>query len=46
MPALRTMPQGSPDEVFDSVYHPTLVAAFASVLATSRALTQLAHAPA
>ncbi|MDX6363511.1 MAG: hypothetical protein QOC85_2521 [Streptomyces sp.] len=46
MPALRTMPQGSPDEVFDSVYHPTRVAAFASVLATSRALTQLAHAPA
>ncbi|WP_374200164.1 hypothetical protein [Streptomyces sp. AC555_RSS877] len=46
MPALRTMPQGEPDEVFDVVYHPTLVAAFASVLATSRALTQLAHAPA
>jgi hypothetical protein len=46
MPALRTMPEGSPDEVFDSVYHPTLVAAFASVLATSRALAQLAHAPA
>jgi hypothetical protein len=31
--------------VFDTVYHPTLVAAFASVLATSRALTELAHAP-
>ncbi len=46
MPALRTMPQGAPDEVFDVVYHPTLVAAFASVLATSRALMQLAHAPA
>ncbi|GHH43288.1 DUF6895 family protein [Streptomyces candidus] len=46
MPAVRTMPQGDPDEVFDVVYHPTLVAAFASVLATSRALTQLAHAPA
>ncbi|MEU1478059.1 DUF6895 family protein [Streptomyces sp. NPDC001668] len=43
MPAVRTMPQGGPDEVFDVVYHPTLVAAFASVLATSRALTQLAH---
>jgi hypothetical protein len=25
------------------VYHPTLVAAFASLLATSRALTELAH---
>ncbi|MFJ8779305.1 DUF6895 family protein [Streptomyces sp. NPDC102476] len=45
MPAVRTMPQGAPDEVFDVVYHPTLVAAFASVLATSRALTQLAHSP-
>ncbi|MFJ4468105.1 DUF6895 family protein [Streptomyces sp. NPDC089424] len=44
MPALRTMPEGSPDEVFDLVYHPTLVAAFASVLATSRALSELAHA--
>jgi hypothetical protein len=45
MPAVRTMPEGEPDEVFDTVYHPTLVAAFASVLATSRALTELAHAP-
>ncbi|MFI1206927.1 DUF6895 family protein [Streptomyces sp. NPDC020802] len=45
MPAVRTMPQGDPDELFDLVYHPTLVAAFASVLATSRALTRLAHAP-
>ncbi|MFD7246793.1 DUF6895 family protein [Streptomyces massasporeus] len=44
MPAIRTMPEGTPDEVFDIVYHPTLVAAFASVLATSRALTGLAHA--
>lgn len=44
MPAIRTMPEGEPDEVFDVVYHPTLVAAFASVLATSRALTELAHA--
>jgi hypothetical protein len=25
------------------VYHPTLVAAFASLLATSRALAELAH---
>ncbi|PSM45176.1 hypothetical protein C6Y14_03625 [Streptomyces dioscori] len=46
MPAVRTMPEGTPEELFDLVYHPTLVAAFASVLATSRALTQLAHAPA
>jgi hypothetical protein len=45
MPAVREMPPGGPDEVFDVVYHPTLVAAFASVLATSRALTQLAHTP-
>lgn len=44
MPAVRTMPEGEPDEVFDMVYHPTLVAAFASVLATSRALTELTHA--
>ncbi|MCX3289881.1 hypothetical protein OR263_24765 [Streptomyces sp. NEAU-H22] len=44
MPAIRTMPEGTPDEVFDIVYHPTLVAAFASVLATSRALSGLAHA--
>ncbi|MEU6547175.1 hypothetical protein [Streptomyces sp. NPDC046859] len=46
MPAVRSMPEGDPDEVFDIVYHPTLVAAFASVLATSRALTALAHATA
>lgn len=44
MPALRSMPQGAPDEVFDIVYHPTLVAAYASVLATSRSLSRLAHA--
>ncbi|WP_155054239.1 DUF6895 family protein [Streptomyces blattellae] len=44
MPAFGTMPEGDPDEVFDMVYHPTLVAAFASVLATSRALSELAHA--
>ncbi|MFG3101949.1 DUF6895 family protein [Streptomyces sp. NPDC048182] len=42
MPAVRTMPDGDADEVFDQVYHPTLVAAFASTLATSRALTALA----
>jgi hypothetical protein len=39
------MPEGEPDEVFDMIYHPTLVAAFASVLATSRALAELTHAP-
>ncbi|GGU39867.1 DUF6895 family protein [Streptomyces lavendofoliae] len=41
MPALGPMPQGDPDDVFDIVYHSTLVAAFASVLATSRALARL-----
>ncbi|MFF3488673.1 DUF6895 family protein [Streptomyces sp. NPDC002701] len=46
MPAMRTMPEAEPDELFDLIYHPTLVAAFASVLATSRVLTELAHAPA
>ncbi|MFG2512162.1 DUF6895 family protein [Streptomyces sp. NPDC048584] len=44
MPAIRTMPEGDEQEVFDIVYHSTLVAAFASVLATSRALTELARA--
>ncbi|MCL8010079.1 hypothetical protein [Streptomyces sp. AS02] len=44
MPAVRTMPEGEPDEVFDMIYHPTLVAAFASVLATSRSLAELTHA--
>ncbi|GGX73028.1 DUF6895 family protein [Streptomyces minutiscleroticus] len=44
MPAVRAMPEGSPDDVFDVVYHSTLVAAFASVVAMSRALSQLAHA--
>ncbi len=44
MPALRAMPEGDEQEVFDIVYHSTLVAAFASVLATSRALTELARA--
>ncbi|MFC8919604.1 DUF6895 family protein [Streptomyces sp. NPDC057116] len=41
MPALGPMPDGDPEDVFDVVYHPTLVAAFASVLATSRALERL-----
>ncbi|MEU0084373.1 hypothetical protein [Streptomyces sp. NPDC006274] len=44
MPAVAGMPQGDPEDVFDVVYHPTLVAAFASVLATSRALARLAGA--
>ncbi|WP_320777996.1 DUF6895 family protein [Streptomyces sp. CRN 30] len=46
MPAVRTMPEGGPDEVFDMVYHPTLVAAFASTLATSRSLNVLMGSPA
>ncbi|WP_329458133.1 DUF6895 family protein [Streptomyces sp. NBC_01497] len=45
MPALRTVPEGDPDQVFDAVYHPTLVAAFASTLATSRAMAALSDAP-
>ncbi|WP_320783742.1 DUF6895 family protein [Streptomyces sp. CRN 30] len=44
MPAVREMPEGDATDVFDVVYHPTLVAAFASVLATSRALSRLAAA--
>lgn len=44
MPTVRSMPEGEPDELFDMVYHPTLVAAFASFLATSRALSELTHA--
>ncbi|GGP82315.1 DUF6895 family protein [Streptomyces calvus] len=44
MPAIRVMPEGDEEAVFDIVYHSTLVAAFASVLATSRALTELARA--
>ncbi|MGA5444828.1 DUF6895 family protein [Streptomyces griseoincarnatus] len=44
MPAIRDMPEGDEEAVFDVVYHSTLVAAFASVLATSRALTELAGA--
>jgi hypothetical protein len=41
MPAQGRVPDGPPDEVFDVVYHPTLVAAFASAMATSRALSAL-----
>ena len=44
MPAVRDMPEGVEEAVFDGVYHSTLVAAFASVLATSRALTELTGA--
>ena len=33
------MPEGDAAEVFDLVHHPTLVAAFASAMATSRALS-------
>lgn len=41
MPVQGAMPQGDPDDVFDVVYHPTLVAAFASVLATARSMGAL-----
>jgi hypothetical protein len=41
MPVSDTMPTGSPDEVFDLVHHPTIVAAFAATMATSRALASL-----
>ncbi|MGW0855983.1 DUF6895 family protein [Streptomyces sp. NPDC002690] len=44
MPALLEMPQGDPETVFDLVYHPTLVAAFASALAVSRSLSDLSSA--
>lgn len=44
MPAIRTMPEGDPSDVFDIVYHSTLVAAFASVMATSRAMARLSGA--
>ncbi|TJZ58899.1 hypothetical protein FCH28_01710 [Streptomyces piniterrae] len=39
MPVQRGMPDGDEAEVFDVVHHPTLVAAFASAMATSRALS-------
>lgn len=39
MPLVGRMPQGDPGDVFDLVHHPTLVAAFASAMATSRALS-------
>ncbi|MGX1975624.1 DUF6895 family protein [Streptomyces kronopolitis] len=39
MPIHHGMPQGDPTQVFDQVHHPTLVAAFASAMATSRAMS-------
>lgn len=39
MPVQQAMPEGDRAEVFDFVHHPTLVAAFASAMATSRALS-------
>ncbi|MFF4607729.1 DUF6895 family protein [Streptomyces sp. NPDC001339] len=39
MPIQRGMPRGDPARVFDLVHHPTLVAAFASAMATSRAMS-------
>ncbi|WP_299540444.1 DUF6895 family protein [uncultured Streptomyces sp.] len=44
MPVTGGMPEGDPETVFDLVYHPTLVAAFASALALSRAMSDLAPA--
>ncbi|WP_328377304.1 hypothetical protein OG372_13545 [Streptomyces sp. NBC_01020] len=41
MPVLGPMPEGDAEQVFDLVYHPTLVAAFASALAVSRAMADL-----
>ncbi|MYT69771.1 hypothetical protein GTY60_08805 [Streptomyces sp. SID8367] len=39
MPVERSMPEHNPDELFAVAHHPTLVAAFASAMATSRALS-------
>lgn len=39
MPVQGGMPEGDDAEVFDQVHHPTLVATFASAMATSRALS-------
>ncbi|MGH3309207.1 MAG: DUF6895 family protein [Streptomyces sp.] len=41
MPVQHTLPDRDPAETFDLAYHPTLVAAFASVMATSRAMSAL-----
>lgn len=46
MPVQHTLPDGDPADTFDLAHHPTLVAAFASVLATSRAMTALTGTPA
>ncbi|MCX4676574.1 hypothetical protein OG413_14915 [Streptomyces sp. NBC_01433] len=47
MPVMGAMPEGDEESVFDLVYHPTLVAAFASALSLSRAMSDLsAPAPA
>ncbi|QUH03883.1 hypothetical protein HUO13_26440 [Saccharopolyspora erythraea] len=45
LPVTGNVPTGDADDVFELVYHPTLVAAFAATLATSRALTALAANP-
>ncbi|NLU67830.1 hypothetical protein [Streptomyces sp. HNM0574] len=44
MPVQHSLPDAGPDETFDIAFHPTLVAAFASVMATSRAMTALTGA--
>jgi hypothetical protein len=41
MPVQGEMPTGTADHVFDLVHHPTIVAAFAAAMATSRALAAL-----
>lgn len=41
MPVQQALPDGDPADVFDLAYHPTLVAAFASAMATSRAMAAL-----
>jgi hypothetical protein len=41
VPAVGGFPTGDPQDVFDIIHHPTLVAAFASAMATSRALSAL-----
>ncbi|WP_407926320.1 DUF6895 family protein [Halosaccharopolyspora lacisalsi] len=45
MPAAGGLPTGDTNDVFDIVYHPTLVAVFASAMATSRALTGMTRTP-
>nr|WP_157846361.1 hypothetical protein [Streptomyces anulatus] len=44
--AVGGMPDGDEESVFDLVHHPTPVAAFASALAMSRALSGLSATPA